>query len=226
MATPRLDSEERRKGIVDAALPLFARKGFSGTTTREIAAAAGVSEALLFKHFPSKAALYQEIILLGCEGHPAMEQVDQLAPSVESLIGMVGLMVRHFVLCPRGSPDDFRYRLLVMSFLEDGEYARLVFDWAAGRVYPKFAACLDAARQEGLVAETAISAMSRFQFGHYVAIMLNCLRMPEPSAIPGGGDPELLIADATQFILRGIGLKDEVIARYRPAALTAALEKE
>ncbi|HEX3499191.1 MAG TPA: helix-turn-helix domain-containing protein, partial [Stellaceae bacterium] len=46
MATIRLDNQGRRRGIVDAAVPLFARKGFAGTTTKEIAEAAPVSEAL------------------------------------------------------------------------------------------------------------------------------------------------------------------------------------
>ena len=40
MANTRLDSDERRQAIVDAAVPLFARKGFGGTTTRELAEAA------------------------------------------------------------------------------------------------------------------------------------------------------------------------------------------
>ena len=57
----RLDSDERRQAIVDTAVPLFARKGFAGTTTRELAEAAGISEALLFRHFPSKHLLYREI---------------------------------------------------------------------------------------------------------------------------------------------------------------------
>ena len=52
MANTRLDSDERRQAIVEAAVPLFARKGFSGATTRELAEAAGVSEALLYRHFP------------------------------------------------------------------------------------------------------------------------------------------------------------------------------
>ena len=47
MAHSRLDSDERRQTIVDAAVPLFARKGFAGTTTRELAEAAGISEALV-----------------------------------------------------------------------------------------------------------------------------------------------------------------------------------
>jgi len=41
---------------------LFAKKGFNGTTTKEIAQAAGISEALVFKHFPTKRALYAAIL--------------------------------------------------------------------------------------------------------------------------------------------------------------------
>ena len=74
MATVRLDSDERHKAIVAAALPLFARKGFAGTTTKELAEAANISEALLFRHFPSKKHLYGEILRLGCEGDPALER--------------------------------------------------------------------------------------------------------------------------------------------------------
>lgn len=225
MATIRLDSEERRQGIVDAALPLFARKGFAGTTTREIAAAAKVSEALLFKHFPSKAALYREIIRLGCEGHPVLAELDQLEPSAASLIQMTVRLVETYVHCPRECPDDFRFRLLVMSFLEDGEYARLVFDWVAERVYPKFAACLDAAARDGLLVETPLSGMTRFRFGHYVAILLNCLRMPALSLLRQD-EAESLVPEAVWFLLRGYGLKDEAIARYHPAAGAAATEKE
>ena len=66
MAVIRLDSEERRKAIIDAALPLFARKGFAATTTKDLARAAGVSEPLLYRHFPSKEALYMEIQNFTC----------------------------------------------------------------------------------------------------------------------------------------------------------------
>src|SRR5436190_19433217 len=98
MATIRLDSDERHKAIVTAAVPLFARKGFAGTTTRELAEAAGISEALLFRHFPSKQLLYREILLLGCEGDPALEKLATLQPSTETLVCMVRFMVRRFLL--------------------------------------------------------------------------------------------------------------------------------
>src|SRR3972149_4316194 len=58
----RLSSEDRREAIVEAVKGVFAEKGFDGTTTRELANAAGVSEALLYKHFPSKESLYAALL--------------------------------------------------------------------------------------------------------------------------------------------------------------------
>lgn len=49
---------ERRAQIIDAAITLFGRHGFKGTTTKSLAQASGVSEATIFKHFPTKNDLY------------------------------------------------------------------------------------------------------------------------------------------------------------------------
>src|SRR5439155_14620533 len=105
MAILRLDNEERRRGIVEAAVPLFARKGFAGTTTKEIAEAARVSEALVFKHFPSKAALYEEILQLGCLGDPALARIGALEASTATLIDMIHYMLRHFILGAAGDGE-------------------------------------------------------------------------------------------------------------------------
>ena len=53
MSSLRMTSDLRRQLILSAAKRCFARHGFAGTTTRSVAAAAAISEALLFKHFPS-----------------------------------------------------------------------------------------------------------------------------------------------------------------------------
>src|SRR5262252_5691963 len=58
----RMSAEVRRQQIVAVAADLFARKGFSGTTTKEIADRAGVSEAIIFRHFSTKRDLYHAII--------------------------------------------------------------------------------------------------------------------------------------------------------------------
>ena len=71
----RVSGEERRRQIIEAATTLFSRKGFRGTTTREIARAVGVSEAMLFKHFATKEELYAAII-------EAKSHVEQLMDTV------------------------------------------------------------------------------------------------------------------------------------------------
>jgi len=58
----RMTSPERRAAIVEAATRLFSERGFRGTTTRDLAAAVGVSEPVLYEHFQSKRHLYRAII--------------------------------------------------------------------------------------------------------------------------------------------------------------------
>jgi TetR/AcrR family transcriptional regulator len=65
--TVRLAARDRRRQILEVASGIFARKGYDGTTTREIAEEAGVNEALLFRHFPSKEALYWTMLEELCQ---------------------------------------------------------------------------------------------------------------------------------------------------------------
>jgi len=58
----RLTADERKEAILEAARPVFGARGYHSTTTREIAAAAGVSEALLYQHFPGKSELFMEVV--------------------------------------------------------------------------------------------------------------------------------------------------------------------
>ena len=59
---PRLKAPDRRSQILAAALEVFAEQGFHGTPTRELARRAGVSEALVFQHFPTKEDLIRAIL--------------------------------------------------------------------------------------------------------------------------------------------------------------------
>jgi len=58
----RMSGDERRSQILRVAIKIFSQSGFSGTTTKEIARAAGVSEAIIFRHFATKKDLYSAII--------------------------------------------------------------------------------------------------------------------------------------------------------------------
>ena len=63
----RLSGSERRASILDAAARVFASRGYDAARTEEIAAAAGVSKALIYEHFPGKLELYGEIVRTGTE---------------------------------------------------------------------------------------------------------------------------------------------------------------
>ncbi|KAF0248794.1 MAG: transcriptional regulator, partial [bacterium] len=58
----RVCKEDRREQILLIASQIFSQKGFNGATTKEIAEQVGVSEAIIFRHFPSKQALYSAIL--------------------------------------------------------------------------------------------------------------------------------------------------------------------
>jgi AcrR family transcriptional regulator len=80
----RMPTAERRDTILRAAGPLFARDGYTGTRLDDIAAAAGVTKPILYRHFDSKKALY--IALL--DKHEAdlptfFERVGGVAPGLE-----------------------------------------------------------------------------------------------------------------------------------------------
>ena len=214
MAMTRLDSDERRKAIVAAAVPLFARKGFAGTTTKELAEAAGISEGLLFRHFPSKKQLYGEILQLGCEGDPALERLATLEPSTITLAHMTHFMVRYFLLGAGVDRTEFdtRLRLVVHSFLEDGEYARELFDRIFERVHPLFEASIEAATAAGDLKPGPIASANRFWFGHHVAAMVAFVFLPGRASVPYQGAVTALVEEASWFILRGIGMRDAAIA--------------
>ena len=57
-----MPAPDRRRQLLEAALDAFSRKGFEGATTKEIAEAAGVTEGMVFRHFPSKQALYDAVL--------------------------------------------------------------------------------------------------------------------------------------------------------------------
>src|ERR1700710_2660523 len=111
MSTLRMTSDLRPQLILGAARRCFARNGFAGTTTKSVAAAAAISEGLLFKHFPSKAALSAEILAEECAAAPDLAHLLGQAPSTTTLVELVKGMVGHFVQLSDGSDEQEAQRL-------------------------------------------------------------------------------------------------------------------
>jgi AcrR family transcriptional regulator len=76
----RLTAEERRAGILDAALAVFSARGFHSSSIDDIAREAGISKALIYEHFDSKQGLYGDLL-----EQNANELFEQLAAALEGV---------------------------------------------------------------------------------------------------------------------------------------------
>lgn len=120
---PRPSGHERRAGLIEAAASLFAADGFKGTTTKQIAKAAGVSEALLFKYFPTKRALYAAILAEKAqysELREAIETAVQTQDDERVFTLLTGYRIK------KGT-DPTMLRLLLFSALEGHELSDMFF---------------------------------------------------------------------------------------------------
>src|SRR4051812_45084896 len=124
--TERLPAEQRRAAIIAAVRRVFAERGFHGTTTRALAAAAGGSEALLFKHFPDKESLFTAMQMACCSSQDVdrYERLEALEPSASTLVLMVHFLVSVIVRSSSSFEDDraIQDRLALRSLAEDGEF--------------------------------------------------------------------------------------------------------
>ena len=216
-----MTSDLRRQLILSAAKRCFARNGFAGTTTKSVAAAAAISEGLLFKHFPSKAALYAEILAEECEADPDLAHLLGQEPSTATLVELVKGMVGHFLQVSDGPDEEEaqRIRLMANSHLDDGEFARLLYNKVEGLIGSVFTASIESAVEAGDAEQISGAPLNLFWFAHHTVLMAALTRLP---AIPclDYGNPAQLERQLCQFILRGIGLNEAAIASHLDRALS------
>lgn len=121
----RMSAEGRREQILEGAWNLFAEKGFRGTTTREISKRVGISEALMFKYFPTKADLYRAIIQKRMHGSEEMifpKEAIQSQNDREVFRAILSYLLR------KNTADPTFMRLLLYSALEGHDLSRMFFE--------------------------------------------------------------------------------------------------
>lgn len=154
----RMAADARRQQIVNVAMRLFSERGFRGTTTKEIAQAAKVSEAIIFRHFATKDELYAAIIdSKACAGgmadleHPVAEAIrcsvaDALARKDDRAVfeGIARAMMEHH------REDPAFLRLLLHSALEGHELAQMFWDRNVRSLYEFLSAYIRERQQDGV----------------------------------------------------------------------------
>jgi len=119
----RMPADGRREQILQGAIEIFAKKGFRGTTTREIAQRLGISEALMFKYFPSKEALYRAIFRKkteGFENHFLFEEAIRAKDDRQVFQSIASYLLR------KNTEDPTFIRLALYSGLEGHDSFRIL----------------------------------------------------------------------------------------------------
>ena len=169
----RMSAEDRRLQILRVAVGLFSQKGFGGTTTREIAQAAGVSEAMVFRHFATKQELYSAILdHKACSGDAldpeAMVAEVLKAKDDRAVFEQLALgALRHHETDP-----EFQ-RLLLHSALEGHELAQMFFEKFIRRIYELLGNYITERQRDGAMIQMDPAIIVRAFIGMIVHHSLN-----------------------------------------------------
>jgi len=164
---------ERRLQILRVAMRLFSQRGFRGTTTKEIAKAAGVSEAMVFRHFATKEELYSAILDHKACHHETMDPLSVVAEAIarrddRAVFEGIALDALNQHDC-----DPEFHRLLLHSALEEHELAQMFWEKFVKRVYRKLGAYIRERQREGAMIEIEPLVVVRAFVGMIIHHSLN-----------------------------------------------------
>ena len=143
----RVPAENRKEQILNVAMTLFARQGFEGTTTRQIAEGARVNEAIIFRHFPTKEDLYWAIIQRKCNNSGRAQMIDEKIAAGGSDMEIFSAIATHML--SRTRADENITRLLLFTALERHELSREFFRNFVAQQYESLAGYIRGRVAEG-----------------------------------------------------------------------------
>ena len=202
----RMAGEERRSQILAVAVSLFSQRGFRGTTTKEIAQAAGVSEAMVFRHFATKEELYAAILDHKACSHENFDPAVMAAEAIkrkddravfESLA--LGALNHH-------EKDPEFQRLLLHSALEKHQLSEMFFNEFVRRVYEFLGAYIRERQRDGAFMEVDPAIVVRCFIGMVMHQSLNN-NLWDPSRRLLNISNESAAKHFTDILLNGITVK-------------------
>jgi AcrR family transcriptional regulator len=217
----RISGDERRRKIIRIARDAFASKGLDGTRTAELARLAGVSERLLYKHFPSKKALH-EATLKSYIDEFSIKRVLELEPSTSSLVLLTHFLITRFLT--ESLEHESFLRLGIRSLAEDGAFVRFAHRQGVDSLLEKLQRCIESAVKSGDIPKDSRPVPSSL-FIQALVMGASHAMLPKPPILDFQLDRPQLIEQLVWFALRGICLDDRVIARYYNSKALALLSQ-
>jgi len=172
-----MTGDERREQILQTAVSLFSQRGFKGTTTKEIARVAGVSEAMVFRHFENKDALYGAILdTKGCQDGVRRfpwEENEALRTAIEEKDDLAVFYNIAFDALNKHQADEGFMRLLFYSALEEHVLAERFFHEFIERIYEFIGGYVEERQRDGAFREMNPRIVVRAFLGMLIHHSLN-----------------------------------------------------
>jgi AcrR family transcriptional regulator len=145
----RMAGDERRQQILIIAMRLFSEDGFRGTTTKKIAEASGISEAMVFRHFANKEELYSAILDHKACSHKLEDPLESVRVYIENKDDF-GVFYGFALKALTHHKEDPEFmRLLLFSALEGHDLAKMFFGSFVTGVYETLSAYIRSRREDG-----------------------------------------------------------------------------
>lgn len=203
-----MSAEKRKLQILRVAVSLFSQKGFGGTTTREIAQAAGVSEAMVFRHYATKQELYSAILdHKACSGdsmNPEQMVAEALKHKNDRAVFerlALGALDHH------ESDPEFQ-RLLLHAALEGHELAEMFFEKFIRRVYELLGNYIAERQRDGAMVKVDPAIVIRSFIGMIIHHSLNN-NLWDPNRRLLKISNQDAAKHFTEILLNGISVNDE-----------------
>jgi AcrR family transcriptional regulator len=192
----RLSNEARRGSIMEAAIQVFAGSGFRGATTSALAKAAGITEALLYRHFRSKKQLFLGAVeqVLATVDHEVELQLAAHEHPVDALEGLL----EYFQSELRRHPQFGELSYTVANELHDPEM-RAVYLLYQDRILKRFEDAIRGWERDGYVrpgVDARAAAWIILGASQTLTLMQKCDRLDEIK-------PEHVRAFVTAFLVEG-----------------------
>ncbi len=169
----RMAGDERRLQILRIAMRLFSQRGFRGTTTKEIALAAGVSEAMVFRHFANKEMLYSAILDQKACVHDTLDPRQAVAEAIERKDDRAVFEGIALEALNQHDADPEFQRLLLHSALEEHDLAHMFWEKFVRQVYRSLGNYIRERQKEGAIVEVEPAVVVRAFIGMVMHHSLN-----------------------------------------------------
>lgn len=169
----RMTAGDRKLQILRVAVTLFSQRGFGGTTTKEIAQAAGVSEAMVFRHYATKQELYSAILdHKACSGD-TMNPEEMVAEALQEKDDRAVFERLALGALEHHECDPEFQRLLLHSALEGHELAAMFFEKFVRRVYELLGGYITERQRDGAMVKMDSAIIVRAFIGMIIHHSLN-----------------------------------------------------